>query len=296
MDHKTQPCFLGFLSQLVQGHGLERCVEGAHYCSRQLITSGPHLDSECPFQWISMNQWNFKKSMKMKFNECNKFWSQKKPRFCLLFPITQEQSRDHTVLPALLYFRSTSGRFVCTTLSAVVHYNSAALFSVSSSRSICSQIAHGHLRTRLSVSVQDHGPGNPAHQKNFQWSSSSIVLPLNVPYNHLMAPSETVSTSKSYYFCIKGHVGHGTDINTSELDRVHDFLITSVSTLPIYIICIITILIQLLWNMVQMKSERIMNPRLLELSLINIKRKSFLTSCWPLARNQCNQNAVFEYD
>lgn len=40
----------GFLSQLVQGHGLERCVEGAHYCSRQLITSGPHLDSECPFQ------------------------------------------------------------------------------------------------------------------------------------------------------------------------------------------------------------------------------------------------------
>ena len=29
--------------------------------------------------------------------------------------------------------------------------------------------------------------------------------------------------------------------------------------------------------MVQMKSERIMNPRLLELSLINIKRKSFLT-------------------
>ena len=51
MDHKTQPCFfLGFLSQLVQGHGLERCVEGAHYCSRQLITSGPHLDSECPFQ------------------------------------------------------------------------------------------------------------------------------------------------------------------------------------------------------------------------------------------------------
>ena len=63
----------------------------------------------------------------------------------------------------------------------------------------------------------------------------------------------------------------------SALDRVRDFLITSVSTLPIYIICIITILIQLLWNMVQMKSERIMNPRLLELSLINIKRKSFLT-------------------
>ena len=151
---------------------------------------------------------------------------------------------SHSTSGPLLYFRSTSGRFKCTTLSAVVHYYSAALFSVSSTRSICSQIAHGHLRTRLSV--QDHGPGNPAHQKNFQWSSSSIVLPLNVPYNHLMAPSETVSTSKSYYFCIKGHVGHGTDTKTSELDRVRDFLITSVSTLPIYIICIITILIQLL--------------------------------------------------
>ena len=47
---KIKIYFLGFLSQLVQGHGLERCVEGAHYCSRQLITSGPHLDSECPFQ------------------------------------------------------------------------------------------------------------------------------------------------------------------------------------------------------------------------------------------------------
>ena len=53
--------------------------------------------------------------------------------------------------------------------------------------------------------------GQPCSSKNFQWSSSSIVLPLNTPYNHLMAPSETVSTSKSYYFCIKGHGGHGTD-------------------------------------------------------------------------------------
>lgn len=40
----------GFLSQLVQGHGLERCVEGAHYCARQLITEGPFLEGECPFQ------------------------------------------------------------------------------------------------------------------------------------------------------------------------------------------------------------------------------------------------------
>jgi len=40
----------GFLSQLVQGHGLERCVEGAHYCARQLITDGAFLEEECPFQ------------------------------------------------------------------------------------------------------------------------------------------------------------------------------------------------------------------------------------------------------
>lgn len=40
----------GFLSQLVQGHGLERCVEGAHYCARQLITDGAMLGEECPFQ------------------------------------------------------------------------------------------------------------------------------------------------------------------------------------------------------------------------------------------------------
>lgn len=40
----------GFLSQLVQGHGLERCVEGAHYCSRMLITNGPIIGEECPFQ------------------------------------------------------------------------------------------------------------------------------------------------------------------------------------------------------------------------------------------------------
>ena len=210
MDHKIQPFLRIFIST------------GSRSWLGKMCWRGSLLFSSADYIWTSFRLWmsfsmnfnesmKFQKSMKMKFNECNKFWSQKKPRFCLLFPITQEQSRDHTVLPALLYFRSTSGRFVCTTLSAVVHYNSAALFSVSSSRSICSQIAHGHLRTRLSVSVQDHGPGNPAHQKNFQWSSSSIVLPLNVPYNHLMAPSETVSTSKSYYFCIKGHVGHGTD-------------------------------------------------------------------------------------
>ena len=81
----------------------------------------------------------------------------------------------------------------------------------------------------------------------------------------------------------------------SALDRVRDFLITSVSTLPIYIICIITILIQLLWNMVQMKSERIMNPRLLELSLINIKRKSFLTFFDLLARGSCKKMKLLQY-
>lgn len=40
----------GFLSQLVQGHGLERCVEGSHFAARQLILSGQKLDGECPFE------------------------------------------------------------------------------------------------------------------------------------------------------------------------------------------------------------------------------------------------------
>lgn len=40
----------GFLSQLAQGHGLERCVEGAHFAARQLILSGPELKGECPFE------------------------------------------------------------------------------------------------------------------------------------------------------------------------------------------------------------------------------------------------------
>jgi len=69
-----------------------------------------------------------------------------------------------------------------------------------------------------------------------------------VPFNHSMAPSETVSTSKSYYFCIKGHGGHGADngadngalpYGTSDIDRVRDYLITSVSTLPIYILSVL---------------------------------------------------------
>jgi len=40
----------GFLSQLAQGHGLERCVEGGHFAARQLILHGPRLDGECPFE------------------------------------------------------------------------------------------------------------------------------------------------------------------------------------------------------------------------------------------------------
>ena len=120
--------FKGFLSQLVQGHGLERCVEGAHYCSRQLITSGPHLDSECPFQWISMNQWNFKNQWK--WNSMNAISFEVKRNLGSAFS-SQSHKNNHVITQyfrPLLYFRSISGRFVCTTLSAVVHYNSAALF------------------------------------------------------------------------------------------------------------------------------------------------------------------------
>lgn len=40
----------GFLSQLVFGHSVERCVEGGHFASRQLIINGPSLKSDCPFQ------------------------------------------------------------------------------------------------------------------------------------------------------------------------------------------------------------------------------------------------------
>lgn len=40
----------GFMSQLVQGHGIERCVEGAHFAARQLIVSGQKLEGECPFE------------------------------------------------------------------------------------------------------------------------------------------------------------------------------------------------------------------------------------------------------
>lgn len=38
------------MSQLVQGHGIERCVEGAHFAARQLIVSGQKLEGECPFE------------------------------------------------------------------------------------------------------------------------------------------------------------------------------------------------------------------------------------------------------
>ena len=47
---ETSSIFLGFLSQLAQGHGLERCVEGGHFAARQLILHGPRLDGECPFE------------------------------------------------------------------------------------------------------------------------------------------------------------------------------------------------------------------------------------------------------
>ena len=48
--------FSGFLSQLAQGHGLERCVEGGHFAARQLILHGPRLDGECPFEWWERSQ------------------------------------------------------------------------------------------------------------------------------------------------------------------------------------------------------------------------------------------------
>lgn len=40
----------GFLAQLVQGHGLERCVEGGHFATRELLQNGNDLSGECPFE------------------------------------------------------------------------------------------------------------------------------------------------------------------------------------------------------------------------------------------------------
>ncbi|CBY12411.1 unnamed protein product [Oikopleura dioica] len=40
----------GFLGQLVQGHGLERCVEGGHFAVQELLQHGNKLSGECPFE------------------------------------------------------------------------------------------------------------------------------------------------------------------------------------------------------------------------------------------------------
>ena len=45
----------GFLGQLVQGDGLERCVEGGHFAVQELLQHGNKLAGECPFEW-ELNQ------------------------------------------------------------------------------------------------------------------------------------------------------------------------------------------------------------------------------------------------